>query len=125
MTTKLGNDDFSVIIHGKYKHEETRATFSHSIKNSPSVVVKDIEETKKLCEIITGERNKNEFYEVFAGKYSENFNVDKDLIRVGVVNQTTMLATETQEIADMVKNAVLKKYGKEMKYTLNQNHNFR
>lgn len=107
----LGKKDFTIIIHGKYKHEETRATFSHSNQNSPSVVVRNLEETKILSKIILSEIPAEEFYKIFEGKYSEGFDVKKDLQRVGVVNQTTMLASETQEIADEIKQTMIKKYG--------------
>lgn len=108
---KLGKNEFSVIIHGKHMHEETRATFSHTVANSPSVIVRDIEETKFLCEVIEGRKNSDDFFQYFNGRYSEGFDPSKDLERVGVVNQTTMLATETQEIADMVKQSVINKNG--------------
>jgi 4-hydroxy-3-methylbut-2-enyl diphosphate reductase len=110
-STSLGNDKYTVIIHGKAKHEETKATFSHAKENSHSVIVRDIEETKILAKIILGEINKNEFYKIFEGKYSEDFDVEKDFTKVGVVNQTTMLASETQEIANCIKETMSKKYG--------------
>ncbi len=50
---KLGKKDFTVIIHGKHSHEETKATFSHTIANSPSVIVRDVSEAKFLCDVIT------------------------------------------------------------------------
>ncbi len=109
----LGKEDYTIIIHGKHNHEETRATLSHSTQNAPSVIVRDLNETKILCSFILGERNKEEFYEIFKEKYSEGFDVKKDLLKVGVVNQTTMLASETQEIADCLKTTMIKKYGKE------------
>lgn len=109
----LGSEDYTVIIHGKHTHEETRATFSHSVKSAPSVIVRDIEETKTLCRIIAGEIKAEEFYKLFAGKHSDEFNVDKDLLRIGVVNQTTMLASETQAIADLLKETMTNKYGAE------------
>jgi len=109
----LGREGFTVIIHGKNYHEETRATFSHSIQNSPSVIVRNMEETKFLAEVISGEKTENDFYEFFNGKHSKNFNVNTDLNKVGVVNQTTMLATETQEIADLLKKTMIKVYGVE------------
>ncbi|MDO8550972.1 MAG: 4-hydroxy-3-methylbut-2-enyl diphosphate reductase, partial [Ignavibacteria bacterium] len=93
--------------------EETRATFSHSVKSSPALIVRDLNETKILAEIILGERDKKEFYEFFKGKYSPGFNLEKDLQKIGVVNQTTMLATETEAIADYLKQTMIKKYGKE------------
>lgn len=109
----LGKKNYTVVIHGKHNHEETRATFSHSIRNAKSVIVKDIEETKTLAKIITGEIPKENFYKVFDNKYSEGFDIDKDLDRVGVVNQTTMLASETQEIADLLKETMINKFGEE------------
>jgi 4-hydroxy-3-methylbut-2-enyl diphosphate reductase len=107
----LGKTGFTVVIHGKHYHEETRATFSHSIQNSPSVIVRDLEETKFLIDVILGERNEDEFYKFFYGKYSKGFDVKKDLEKIGVVNQTTMLASETQEIAEILKKALIKKFG--------------
>ncbi len=107
----IGKNDYTVIIHGKHKHEETRATFSHTVQNTHSVIVRDLEETKLLGKIILGEIEKEEFYKIFGGKYSQSFDVDKHLSRVGVVNQTTMLASETQEIADHLKDVMTKKFG--------------
>lgn len=109
----IGKENYTIIIHGKHKHEETRATFSHSIQNSPSLIVRDIEETKLLCKVILGETPAEEFYKFFAGKYSSGFDVEKDLLKVGVVNQTTMLASETQAIADLIRDTMVKKYGTE------------
>jgi len=110
---KLGTDQHSIIIHGKADHEETRATFSHSAQNAPALVVKDIAETQVLCEIISGERPLSDFDQFFAGKYTPGFDPHKDLQKIGVVNQTTMLATETQEITDMLRQAMIRKYGVE------------
>ncbi len=108
---KLGEDNYTVIIHGKHYHEETKATFSHTVKNAPAVIVRNIEETKFLGDVILGERSENDFYSFFKDKYSTGFDVVKDLQRVGVVNQTTMLASETQAIADYLKSVMAKKYG--------------
>lgn len=110
---KLGTDDHTIIIHGKYNHEETRATFSHSIQKAPALILKDIKEAEYLGEVIQGRRSPEEFYDFFRGKYSEGFNTTKDLERIGVVNQTTMLATETQEITDHLRSVMLNKYGEE------------
>lgn len=110
---KLGTDNYTVIIHGKPKHEETRATFSHSARNAASVIVLDLNDAKKLGDYIGGKKSKEQFFEDFAGKYSEGFDPEKDLQRVGVVNQTTMLATETQAIADYFKQVMLSRYGTE------------
>ncbi|RPI13199.1 MAG: 4-hydroxy-3-methylbut-2-enyl diphosphate reductase [Ignavibacteriae bacterium] len=109
----LGTKEYTIIVHGKYTHEETIATFSHSKKNSPTVIVRDLPEAKQLVNIITGKLPAEEFYEIFKNKYSPGFDVNKDLQRVGVVNQTTMLASETQAIADLFRNSMEEKYGKE------------
>lgn len=112
-SNQLGDDDFTVIIHGKSYHEETRATFSHSRTKTASLIVKNIEETKLLASFILNENSGEKFYKTFAGKFSEGFNFKKDLQKIGVVNQTTMLATETQAIADLLKDTMIKKYGTE------------
>ena len=110
---QLGKQDYTIIIHGKYYHEETRATFSHTIKNSPSVIVRNIEEAKLLGSFILDEKSEEEFYEIFKQKFSPGFDVRQDLKRIGVVNQTTMLASETQEIAEYLKKIMLTKFGSE------------
>ncbi|MFN5183438.1 MAG: 4-hydroxy-3-methylbut-2-enyl diphosphate reductase [Bacteroidota bacterium] len=110
---QLGDGNYTVIIHGKYRHEETRATFSRSAKHSKAIVIKDIHEAEKLGAYFKGEKKYNEFFEEFKGKYSEGFNPETDLTRVGVINQTTMLATETAEIADYFKKLAAEKYGQE------------
>ncbi|PCH93240.1 MAG: hypothetical protein COB85_07390 [Bacteroidetes bacterium] len=110
-TQQLGDENYSVIIHGKHNHEETRATFSHSQKNAPSIIVKNLAETKYLVDFIDGTMKKDEFMNLFEGKYSEGFDPDVHLTKVGVVNQTTMLATETNEIARLIKEAIAKKFG--------------
>ena len=102
--------DYTIIIHGKPRHEETRATFSHSAKNSPTVIVNDITETIELGKYITGEKEAVLFYEEFKGQYSDGFLVGKDLQRIGVVNQTTMLASDTQAIAEYLKEIIKKKF---------------
>ena len=110
---QLGDKKFTVIIHGKDKHEETRATFSRSERSAPSVIVRDMEEAKKLGEMILGNIPIEKFGEVFAGKFSEGFDPAKDLDRVGVINQTTMLASETQAIADHLRQVMARKFGVE------------
>jgi 4-hydroxy-3-methylbut-2-en-1-yl diphosphate reductase len=110
---KLGDEKYTVIIHGKPKHEETKATFSHSSHKAASVVVRDMEEAIRLGRYLTGEKSDEEFYVEFKGQFSKDFNPQRDLQRVGVVNQTTMLATETQAIADYFKKLVAGKFGEE------------
>ncbi|MFA5803025.1 MAG: 4-hydroxy-3-methylbut-2-enyl diphosphate reductase [Melioribacteraceae bacterium] len=106
----LGKENFTVIIHGKAKHEETRATFSHSNLTAPSLIVRNIEEATAVSKTILGEMNKEEFYKYFERKCSKGFDITKDLERIGVVNQTTMLASETQAISDLLRETMVKKY---------------
>jgi len=107
---QIAKKNYTVVIHGKPKHEETRATFSHAAFFAPSVVVKDMEQTKELARYITGQKPPAQFYQEFKGQYSEDFSVTKDLGRIGVVNQTTMLASDTQAIADYLKQVMVEKY---------------
>ena len=110
---KLSEEKFSIIIHGKAKHEETRATFSRSVYNSPALIIRNIEEAQVLARAILKEIAADEFYKYFEGKYSKGFDLEKDLAKIGVINQTTMLATETQAIADLLRDTMAKKYGAE------------
>ena len=110
---KLGKESHTIIIHGKPRHEETRATFSHSSSNGPSVVVSDMDEARSLGNYIIGGKTRAEFFQEFEGRFSNGFDPTKDFIRVGVVNQTTMLATETQAIADFIRQLMVQKYGEE------------
>ncbi|MBS1554841.1 MAG: 4-hydroxy-3-methylbut-2-enyl diphosphate reductase [Bacteroidetes bacterium] len=108
---KLGKENYTVIIHGKPKHEETKATFSHSSSEAPSVVVRDMAEAIRLGAYLKGAKTLEDFQTEFNGQFSEGFDPTRDLQRVGVVNQTTMLATETQTIADYFKQLMIDKYG--------------
>jgi len=104
---KIGDDGYTVVVHGKPNHEETRATFSHSKAHTPTVIVKDMEEAHLLGKYITGILPAEQFYGDFKGRFSVGFDICKDLERIGVVNQTTMLASETQAIADYLKDVIL------------------
>ena len=110
-SAKLGEMKHTVIIHGKHKHEETKATFSHSKEKAPSLVVKDIKEAEYLADYILGKVSTEEFMSYFEGKLSLGFDPLKDLTRIGVVNQTTMLATDTQGITDFLRATMIEKYG--------------
>jgi len=107
----IAKNNYTVVVHGKPQHEETRATFSHSAVHSPTVVVKDMKETIKLAAYISGANDPEKFYTDFAGQYSEGFKIESHLQRIGVVNQTTMLASDTQAIAEFLKETMIKKYG--------------
>lgn len=106
----IAKKGYTIVIHGKPNHEETRATFSHATVNAPSVVVKDMKQAGELAKYITGEKDADLFYKEFNGQYSEGFDVKKDFERIGVVNQTTMLASDTQAIADFLKQTMIDKY---------------
>ncbi|MEM6524754.1 MAG: 4-hydroxy-3-methylbut-2-enyl diphosphate reductase [Bacteroidota bacterium] len=108
---KLGQQGHTIIIHGKYNHEETRATFSHSAHNASSVIIKNIEEAEILGKVISGKLSKEHFYSEFAGKFTSGFDPSIHFDKVGVVNQTTMLATETQAIADHIKQVMIEIHG--------------
>ena len=106
----IAKNEYTIVIHGKPKHEETRATFSHAKQNAPSIVLRDMEQTIEFARYITGEKPLELFYDEFKGQYSEGFDVSKDLQRIGVVNQTTMLASDTQAIADYLRDVMISKY---------------
>ena len=107
---QIAKKGYSIVIHGKPKHEETRATFSHASYHTPTIVVNDIKETVELAKYITGEKKTEDFYTEFAGQFSDGFDVEKDLQKIGVINQTTQLATDTQAIADYLKSVMIKHY---------------
>ncbi len=107
----LAGKGYSLVIHGKPKHEETRATFSRSAAHTPAVIVNDMNDTIELGKYITGEKETLQFYEEFKNRYSEGFDITKDLQRIGVINQTTQLASDTQAIADYLKDLVQQRYG--------------
>jgi 4-hydroxy-3-methylbut-2-en-1-yl diphosphate reductase len=103
---QIGQRGYTIIVHGKPNHEETRATFSHSKENTPTLIIKDMEEAVVLADFINQKRSKEEFYTVFEGRFSDGFDPDLHLEKLGVVNQTTMLATETQAISDYLKEII-------------------
>ncbi len=107
---QIAKKNYTVVVHGKPTHEETRATFSHAAANTATVIVNDMQDTIELGKYITGEKNAAEFYNEFGGKFSTGFDITKDLERIGVVNQTTMLASDTQDIADHLKKLMLVKF---------------
>lgn len=108
---QIAKKNYSVIVHGKPTHEETRATFSHAATNTATVVVNDMKEAIALSKYIVGDKNAAEFYREFSGRYSADFDPEKHLQRIGVVNQTTMLASDTQAIADFLRSVMISKYG--------------
>ncbi len=106
----IAGNRYTIIIHGKPSHEETRATFSHAAANAPVVVIKDMQQAEALAQYMLGEKPPSAFYNEFKDQFSEGFDVEAHLQRIGVVNQTTMLASDTQAIADYLKSVMIKKY---------------
>ena len=102
---QLGRKGYSLVIHGKFAHEETRATFSHTASHSHAVVVLNPDEARMLAAILTGERPREDFDRIFGGRYTPGFDPHLHLKQFGVINQTTMLATETREVMDILKQA--------------------
>ncbi len=107
---QIANKGYSIVIHGKPTHEETRATFSHAAANTPTIIVNDMAETIELAKYITGEKLATNFYTEFEGRFSAGFDIEKDVQRFGVINQTTQLATDTQAISDYLKQIVVQHY---------------
>jgi len=112
-----GRDGYTVIIHGKSEHEETKATFSNTRRYAPAVIVRNLEETRRLAEIIASDDPavRARFYEIFAGKHTPGFDVARDLDRVAIVNQTTLLMNETLEIIEQLRAVYRAKYGDDLR----------
>jgi 4-hydroxy-3-methylbut-2-enyl diphosphate reductase len=110
-----GREGYTVVIHGKHEHEETKATFSNTLRHAPAVIVRNLEETKRLGEIIAagGPAAQGRFEELFAGKHTPGFDVAAHLGRVAVVNQTTLLMNETREIIAYLREVYASKFGPE------------
>jgi 4-hydroxy-3-methylbut-2-enyl diphosphate reductase len=109
---QIGKTEHTIIIHGKHNHEETRSTFSRSALDSRAVViVRDMEESKKLGDYILGNKSQEEFEAEFKGKFTPGLQISKHFSKLGVINQTTMLAAETAQIAQYFKSTLIQKYG--------------
>jgi len=109
------NADLTSIIHGKAQHEETKATASRALMEGKGhyLVVLTLEETDYVCDYIRKGGDKEAFYRKFAGAYSEGFDPDVHLQRVGVANQTTMLRGETEEVQRRIQTAITARDGEE------------
>src|SRR5258706_5834441 len=104
---------FTALIHGKYAHEETRATASRTTQYEDGryLVVRDRDEASVVCDYIRQGGNRDAFIARFAAACSPGFDPDLHLQRVGLANQTTMLSTESLEIQDMFRRALIHRYG--------------
>jgi 4-hydroxy-3-methylbut-2-enyl diphosphate reductase len=100
--------DYTSIIHGKYKHEETVATSSFAGKY---LVVLNLQEAEYVANYILNRGNRDEFMEKFSRACSVGFDPDRHLERVGIANQTTMLKSETEQIGKLFERTMMKKYG--------------
>ena len=110
---QIAKKGFTIIIHGKPKHEETRATFSHAANKTPTLIINDMEEAQVLGKFILGKLPLSQFSEYFKNRYNEGFDPAIHFEKIGVINQTTQLATDTQAISDYLKSIITIKYGKE------------
>ncbi|MEL6442598.1 MAG: 4-hydroxy-3-methylbut-2-enyl diphosphate reductase [Cyanobacteria bacterium J06621_8] len=100
--------DHTSIIHGKYAHEETIATSSFADRY---LVVLNLDEAKYLTDYILHGGDREKFLAKFKNAYSEGFDPDRDLVQIGMANQTTMLKSETEQLGKLLEKTMLKKYG--------------
>jgi len=106
--TQNAKEGFTSIIHGKARHEETQATSSRA---SHYLVVLNLPETDYVCDYIRHGGGKTEFLQKFVGAYSPGFDPDRDLVSIGVANQTTMLRSDTEEIQRRLRQAMVDRHG--------------
>ena len=109
----FGREGFTIVIHGKSEHEETKATFSNTRRYAPSIIIRNIAEAKLLGDYIAvpTEEKRRAILERFAGLHTPGFDPARDLNRIAVVNQTTLLMNETATIIDYFKCLFVAKYG--------------
>ena len=112
---RYANEGYTVVIHGKSEHEETKATFSNSSAHGPALMIRNRQHAKILGDIIMAEgpERTDRFKQAFEGLYSAGFDAERDLKRIAVVNQTTLLRNETLEIIEYLKGVMAEKYGRE------------
>jgi 4-hydroxy-3-methylbut-2-en-1-yl diphosphate reductase len=112
---KYGRDHFTAVIHGKHYHEETKATASQALTHDGGhyLCVRDREEAALLCAFIEGHVGADEIRRAFAHACSPGFDPERDLARIGLANQTTMLMSESLEIQEMLRAAMCARHGEE------------
>jgi 4-hydroxy-3-methylbut-2-enyl diphosphate reductase len=109
-----GRDGYTVVIHGKHEHEETKATFSNTRRHAPAVIVRNLAEARALAALLPRRAEpaaQTDFEKLFAGRHTENFSVARHLERVAVVNQTTLLVNETREIIAHLRDTYAETFG--------------
>jgi 4-hydroxy-3-methylbut-2-enyl diphosphate reductase len=113
-------EEVTSIIHGKASHEETRATASRALGNGSGryLIVLNLDEADRVCEYILGKLNREDFLRQFEGRFSDGFDPDIHLQRIGVANQTTMLREETEAVQRKLKEAVLQRDGNDSNFRL-------
>lgn len=109
----FGREGFTVVIHGKSEHEETKATFSNSRRHAPSLIIRNLDEARLLGDYITAPSvtKRTALLARFAGLRTPDFDPTRHLDRIAVVNQTTLLMNETAAIIDYFKAVFVAKYG--------------
>lgn len=112
---RYAEEGYTILIHGKSEHEETKATFSNSSSHGPALMIRNMEHARLLAAVISaqGEEKAGLFESSFAGLYSDDFDPIRDLERIAVVNQTTLLRNETLQIIDYLRGVIAKKYGED------------
>jgi 4-hydroxy-3-methylbut-2-enyl diphosphate reductase len=110
---RYAQEGYTVVIHGKSEHEETKATFSNSSSHGPALMIRNMEHAQRLAEVIQADMSKKTalFQDSFAGLYSNGFDPLRDLEKIAVVNQTTLLRNETLSIIDFLRDVIAKKFG--------------
>src|SRR6185295_9312421 len=110
---RYARERVTAIVHGKYSHEETRATISQVTKypEGKYLVVKDIPETHIVLEYIRKGGDKDAFLKTFKNSVSADFDPERDLVRIGLANQTTMMSSESLEIQKLLRQAMVDRYG--------------
>ncbi|MEO0509642.1 MAG: 4-hydroxy-3-methylbut-2-enyl diphosphate reductase [Verrucomicrobiota bacterium] len=110
---RYAEEGFTVLIHGKSEHEETKATFSNASSYGPALMLRNMEHAERLGEVLraSGEERRQLFEASFAGLYSSGFDPDTQLDKIAVVNQTTLLRNETLRIIDFIRNVIIELHG--------------
>jgi 4-hydroxy-3-methylbut-2-enyl diphosphate reductase len=111
---RCARDGFTVVIHGKHYHEETRATASQALTyNGKYLCLRDVAEAQIVCDYVRGKVSATTVQECFREAASADFDPERDLQRIGLANQTTMLMTESLAIQELLRSAMRDRYGEE------------